>query len=61
VKSDKEHRQTRPPCLYCLILLIGIVPFIVIFIVFNDNFYLVTTFVVLLAGAEVADKVISST
>jgi hypothetical protein len=59
VKSDKGHRQTRPPYVYCLILLVDIVPFLVIFVVFNDNFFLVTTFVVLLAGAEAADKAIS--
>jgi hypothetical protein len=56
MKSDRGHRQTCPPCLYFLILLAGIVPFVV----FNDNFfYLVTTFVVLLAGAKVVDKAIS--
>jgi hypothetical protein len=39
--------------------LAGIVPFVVIFVVFNDNFYLITIFVVLLAGDEAVDKVIS--
>jgi hypothetical protein len=58
MKSDKGRRQTRPPCLYCHILLIGIVPFVV----FNDNFfYFVTTFVVLLVGAEADDKATSGT
>jgi hypothetical protein len=62
VKSDKEHRQTCPPYLYCLILLAGAVAFIVIFIVFNDNFfYLITIFVVLLTGAEAPDKAPSGT
>jgi hypothetical protein len=56
MKSDKGHHQTRPPCLYYLILLVGIVSFIVIFVVFNDNFYLVTIFVVLLACVEAVDK-----
>jgi hypothetical protein len=59
MKSDKGYRQTRPPCLYWFILLTGIVPFVVIFVVFNDIFYLVTAFVVLLTGAEAADKTIS--
>jgi hypothetical protein len=60
VKSDKGRYQTRPSYLYCLILLTCIVPFVVIFVVFNDNFfYLVTIFVVLLTGAEAADKAIS--
>jgi hypothetical protein len=56
VKSDKGRHQTCPPCLYYLIVLIGIVPFVVIFVVFNDNFFLVTTFVILLVSAEAADK-----
>jgi hypothetical protein len=59
MKSDKGYHQTRLPCLYWFILLTGIVPFVVIFVVFNDIFYLVTTFVVLLTGAEAADKAIS--
>jgi hypothetical protein len=49
-------------CLYCLILLVAIVPFIVIFVVFNIIlFNLVTTFVVLLVGAEAGYKAISGT
>jgi hypothetical protein len=60
VKSDKGHCQTRPPFVYCLILLTGIVSFIVIFVVFNDNFfYLVTIFVVLLVCVEAINKAIS--
>jgi formate hydrogenlyase subunit 3/multisubunit Na+/H+ antiporter MnhD subunit len=50
-----EMPSNTPPCFYCLILLAGIVPFVV----FNDNFYLVTIFVVLFAGAEAADKATS--
>jgi hypothetical protein len=37
-KSDKGHYQICPPCLYCFILLTCIVPFVVIFVVFNDKF-----------------------
>jgi hypothetical protein len=37
-KSDKGCRQTRPTCLYCFILLTDIVPFIIIFVILNDNF-----------------------
>jgi hypothetical protein len=59
MKRDKVHHQTHPPCLYCLILLAGIVPFVVIFVVSNEFFYLVTTFVVLLTGAEATDKATS--
>jgi hypothetical protein len=55
VKSDKGCRQTRLPCLYCLILLACIVPFIV----FNDKFLSYTSVVVLLVGAEAADKATS--
>jgi hypothetical protein len=61
VKSDKGCHQTCPPCLYCLILLAGIVPFVVIFVVFNEKNYLITTFVVLLLGAELADEAPSGT
>jgi hypothetical protein len=32
--SDKAHHQTCSPCLYYLILLVGIVPFVVL----NNNF-----------------------
>jgi energy-coupling factor transporter transmembrane protein EcfT len=61
-KSDKGRHQTLLHCLYCLILLAGIILFIVIFVVFNDDFfYLVTIFVVLLVGAQVTDKAISGT
>jgi hypothetical protein len=59
VKSAKRHRQTHPPCLYCLILHLGIVPFVVIFVVFNEKKYLLTTIVVLLVGDEAADKATS--
>jgi hypothetical protein len=40
-------------------LLAGIIPFVVIFIVFNDNFYLVIIFVALLIDAEAVDKATS--
>jgi hypothetical protein len=40
-------------------LLAGIIPFVVIFIVFNDNFYLVIIFVALLTDAEAVDKATS--
>jgi hypothetical protein len=33
-----------------------IVPFVVTFVIFNEKNYLVTTIVVLLVGAEAADK-----
>jgi hypothetical protein len=33
-----------------------IIPFIVTFVVFNEFFYLLTTIIVLLTGAEAADK-----
>jgi hypothetical protein len=42
-------------------LLPGTVPFIVIFVVFDEIFYLITTFVVLLTGADAADKATSGT
>jgi hypothetical protein len=55
-KVTKDSCQTCPPCLYCPILHWGIVPFVVIFIVFNEFFYVLTTIVVLLVGDEAADK-----
>jgi hypothetical protein len=53
MKSDKGCCQTRPLCLYCLILLAGTIAFVV----FNENFfYLITIFVVLLTDAKAVDK-----
>jgi hypothetical protein len=37
-KSDKGCSETHLPCLYYLILLASVVPFVVIFVVFNDKF-----------------------
>jgi hypothetical protein len=62
VKSDKGCLQTCPPLsLLPYTTLRYIVPFVVTFVVFNEFFYLVTTIVVLLAGAKAADKATSGT